>query len=134
MNGSEDHYTNSLKSEPQSKKTQFPSIFSAVHFFIVNTDCTKRQFGSLFWQNAEENSTSVSFSTRYKYKTFAINSNSVLGHGRYSNACKERYNKYFTLKRWGDIGVLTVYTKSRQNVREGKCKEEKPRTEGNEDI
>jgi len=121
--------------EHQSKKkTQFPSIFSAVHFCIVNTDCTKLHFDSPFWQNAEKISTSVSFSIRYKYITFAINSNSVLGHGRCSNACKERYNKYFTLKRWGEIGVLIVYTKSRQNVTEGKCKEKKPRTEGNEDI
>lgn len=51
--------------EHQSKKeTQFPSIFSAVHFFIVNTDCTQLHFDSLFWQNAEKNSTSVSFSIR----------------------------------------------------------------------
>lgn len=49
----------------QSKKeTQFPSIFSAVHVFIVNTDCTQLHFDSLFWQNAKKNSTSVSFSIR----------------------------------------------------------------------
>ena len=87
--------------EHQSKKkvTQFPSIFSAVHFFIMNTDCTKLHFDSLFWQNAEKNSTSVSFSIRQEYITFPIHSNSVLGHGRSSNACKERDNKYFTLKK-----------------------------------
>ena len=112
MYGSKDHYTSSLKSEQQS-------IFSAVHFFMVNTDSTKLQFDSLFWQNAEKNSTSVSFSIRYKYITFPIHSNSVLGHGRSSKACNERDNKYFTLKRWGEIGVL--YTKPRLNFSEGKC-------------
>ena len=58
------------------KKTQFPSTFSAVHFFIVNTDCTKLQFDLLFWQNAEKNSTSVSFSIRSEYITCPIHSNS----------------------------------------------------------
>ena len=135
MYGSKDHYTNILKMNiSRKKKHSFLRSSQLYTFFIVNTHCTKLHFDSLFWQNAEKKSTSVSFLIRYKYITFAIYSNSVLGHGRSSNACKERYNKYFTLKRWGEIGVLTMYTKSRQNVREGKCKEEKPRTEGNEDI
>lgn len=121
MHGSKDHHTNSLNMNISRKKkvTQFPSIFSAVHFFIMNTDCTKLHFDSLFWQNAEKNSTSVSFSIRQEYITFPIHSNSVLGHGRSSNTCKERDNKYFTLKKWGEIGVF--YTKPRLNVREGKC-------------
>ena len=124
--------------EHQSKKKKHSFLRSSqlYTFFIVNTHCTKLHFDSLFWQNGnvEKKSTSVSFSIRYKYITFAIYSNSVLGHGRSSNACKERYNKYFTLKRWGEIDVLTMCTKSRLNVREGKYKEEKPRTGGNEDI
>ena len=136
MYGSKDHYTNILKMNISRKKNNTVSfdLLSCTFFFIVNTHCTKLHFDSLFWQNAEKKSTSVSFSIRYKYITFAIYSNSVLGYGRSSNACKERYNKYFTLKMWGEIDVLTMCTKSRLNVREGKCKEEKPRTEGNEDI
>ena len=60
----------------RKKKTQFPSTFSSVHFFKVNTDCTKLQFDLLFWQNAEKNSTSVSFSIRSEYITCPIHSNS----------------------------------------------------------
>ena len=113
MYGSKDHYTSTLKSEHPSKKK------NTISFDFLSCHCTKLYFDSLLWQNAEKNSTSVPFSNCYKYITSPIHSKSVLGHGRSSNACNERDNKYFTLKRWGEIGVL--YTKSRLNFREGKC-------------
>ena len=134
MYGSKDHYTSSLKSEQQS-------IFSAVHFFMVNTDSTKLQFDSLFWQNAEKNSTSVSFSIRYKYITFPIHSNSVrLGMDVLQ---KPVTNAIISILRWKGGEKLVFCTRnpgwilvraSALDPRHIIPKEEKPRTEGNEDI